>query len=455
MLNKALRVRSQDTIYAFRKFISDISKQLKSEYDRQKEQRERPGEYITVVYRGQVMSIQEFNEFRSSTNNYCTINSFLSATLNRDVAEGFLQAAPSSDTLIPVLMEIEADISQNTKPFADIAHLSQFPHEHEILFMIGSIFQIRTVQQHRGENFYTLKLVLCSENVIELQETYKSFKSEFCSSSNLAALADVLHRMSEFNSANDHHRHAVENTLLTTTVESLSSLNKIQQIRSLNSMGIIADELGDFKTALIYHEYVLNVKKQLFPDIHSVIGISYINIGNAYYNQKQFDQALSYYYNALEIFAQCCAEKHPNIAKNQNNIGVVLAAQQCFTESITYLLHGLAILEDKYPTEHPDVATCLCNLGSVYQSFEDYIWAEELQLRALDIRIQTLPTNHIDTARSFHNLGILYEIVGDAQLALYYYTEAMAIKDQCLLTNSPEYKETSQFLDGLRIRIQN
>ncbi|CAF3380445.1 unnamed protein product [Rotaria sp. Silwood2] len=454
LLNKALRIQSFHTILAFRAFIRDISKQLQFEHEQQKELRENMGENVIIAYRGQAVSIEEFNEFKNSINEYFTINSFLSATLNRDIAKMYVVSAPKSDSLMSILIEIEAHMNQNTKAFASIAHLSQFPNELEILFMIGSTFRIRSLDQN-VENFYILNILLCSENDIELKETFKCFKSEYHSCASLTSLGNVMHRMGELHGARDYYVRAIENTLSATGSESISSLNTNERIRSFTGLAFVAAQQGEFETALKYHEYVLTLKKELFPYNHYVIGVSYVNIGNVYYSLKQFDLSLSYYNDALKIFTQSCALNHPSRAKNIGNIGVVDAATHCFKESKEKLQLSMNILRENYPEKHPDIATCLSNIGLVCRSLQEYNAAEELQLKALDIRIQTLPANDIDIARSYHNLGILYETLNDFQLALYYYQMAIDIKTLGLFQHSPEYQDTLQCLVALRYKIQS
>ncbi|CAF3945735.1 unnamed protein product, partial [Rotaria sp. Silwood1] len=455
LLNKALRIQSFHTIVAFRAFIRDISKQLQFEHEQQKEQRKNEGENVIIAYRGQAVSIQEFNEFRNSIHDYFTINSFLSATLNRDIAKMYVVSALQNDLLMSILIEIEADMSQNTKAFAYVAHLSQFPPELEILFMIGSTFRIRSVHQNVGENYYTVNLVLCSENDMELKDTFKCFKSEYQSCASLTSLGNIMHRMGELHGARDYYVRAIENTRPTTRSESFSSPNTNERIRSFTGLAFVADQQGDFETALKYHEYVLALKRQLFPSNHYVIGVSFVNIGNVYYSLKQFDRALSYYNDALSIFTQSCALNHPSRAKNISNIGLVHAATHCFEESKEKFKLSINTLRENYPEQHPDIATCLSNIGLVCRNVQEYDLAEELQLKALDIRIQTLPAYDIDIARSYHNLGILYENLNVFQLALYYYQEAMDIKTQCLSQHSPEYQDTFQCLVALRHKIKS
>jgi hypothetical protein len=116
---------------------------------------------------------------KKSINQLITNTTFLSTTLNRDLASIFFVGVPDpSQNLISVLLQIEADKKLNTRAFANISQYSSFLAEIEILFMVGSTFRIRDIYQNYGEYFYTLDLVLCSEEDLQLEQTIHSFRSQ-------------------------------------------------------------------------------------------------------------------------------------------------------------------------------------------------------------------------------------------------------------------------------------
>ncbi|CAF4876231.1 unnamed protein product, partial [Rotaria sp. Silwood1] len=270
LLNKALRIQSFHTIVAFRAFIRDISKQLQFEHEQQKEQRKNEGENVIIAYRGQAVSIQEFNEFRNSIHDYFTINSFLSATLNRDIAKMYVVSALQNDLLMSILIEIEADMSQNTKAFAYVAHLSQFPPELEILFMIGSTFRIRSVHQNVGENYYTVNLVLCSENDMELKDTF-----------NINTLRE--------NYPEQHPDIAT----------------------CLSNIGLVCRNVQEYDLAEELQLKALDIRIQTLPAYDIDIARSYHNLGILYENLNDFQLALYYYQEAMDIKTQCLSQHSP------------------------------------------------------------------------------------------------------------------------------------------------
>ncbi|CAF3283948.1 unnamed protein product [Rotaria sp. Silwood2] len=146
ILNKALRIRDIDTLYAFRFLIRDIHQELKEnkQFDQQ----------LLDLYRGQALRMDELSQIEASIGQYISMNSFLSTNADRTVALVFAQSIDTSNSsLKPVLFHIRADTTlSNTKPFADIRLVSHFGEdESEILFILGSAFKINGVEYEINE----------------------------------------------------------------------------------------------------------------------------------------------------------------------------------------------------------------------------------------------------------------------------------------------------------------
>ena len=98
------------------------------------------------VYRSQMMSSDELDDLKQHIGQFISINSFFSTSTNRTTALFFLGDTTSLIDLERVLFEIDADPKMvTTKPFADISKYSDFTDESEVLFMIGSIFRLKSI----------------------------------------------------------------------------------------------------------------------------------------------------------------------------------------------------------------------------------------------------------------------------------------------------------------------
>jgi len=81
ILNKALRVQNIDVLFAFRFFIRDLYNELTKEHGKLKDSL---NHRFIQVFRGQVISIEEFTRMKASIGEFISINSFFSASKNRE-----------------------------------------------------------------------------------------------------------------------------------------------------------------------------------------------------------------------------------------------------------------------------------------------------------------------------------------------------------------------------------
>ena len=192
-LNAVLRTENIHMIFLFRAYIADIQQQLKTH------QAKKP----LRVYRGQVISGDELTTLQNSCDQFISVNSFFSTSTNDERARSFLNAPNTSENLERVLFEIVADPkAATTKPFADISALSEFPGESEILFMIGSIFRLNSVNCSAKDQIWIIKMTLCSENEHDLQEVLMYMTQQLGSGdTNLQMLGKLLWDMGQLDMA--------------------------------------------------------------------------------------------------------------------------------------------------------------------------------------------------------------------------------------------------------------
>lgn len=122
ILNRALRIQDFDTLFALRFFLTDLSRQLKYEHERYL--RLLPTRDGIRVYRGQAISSDELKLIQTNIGNFISMNSFLSASRQRQTALNFLSLVESNAEIDRILFEIDIDPREETKPFSDVDHLS-------------------------------------------------------------------------------------------------------------------------------------------------------------------------------------------------------------------------------------------------------------------------------------------------------------------------------------------
>jgi hypothetical protein len=183
ILNKSLRTLDIDFLFLYRFLIRDLQAQLAKNQCQSR----------ITVYRGQLMIHQEREQLENSIGHLISINSFFSTTRKRDVAETMYlgEAKVKHEHYDYILFEIDADpamMRSKQRPFADVSKFSEFPEEEEeeVIFMLGSIFQITEVCCKDSSSFaendniiWIFKMKLCSEDQHELKAVFQDLKNEY------------------------------------------------------------------------------------------------------------------------------------------------------------------------------------------------------------------------------------------------------------------------------------
>jgi hypothetical protein len=198
ILNSALRKQTIHMMFLYRSFIFDLWEQL-AEHQSKNELK---------VYRSQLISMEEIEIFKRNINQFISVNSFFSSSCNRDAALFLLGDTEALIESQRVLFEIDADPrNANSKPFSDISRLSNFTQETEVLFMLGSIFRVKSVDEPTEERVWMIRLELCSDDEHELTDVLAKMKSQNGSGqTNLRTLGKILSMMGKFDLAEYYYQ---------------------------------------------------------------------------------------------------------------------------------------------------------------------------------------------------------------------------------------------------------
>jgi hypothetical protein len=157
------------------------------------------------------MSIDEVDYLESSIGQFISINSFLSTSNHHQIADFYIGNKAQKTDLERVLFEIDADPKiVSTKPFADISSLSSFPEESEVLFMLGSIFYLKSIN-HDGNQVWRIRMSLCGDDEHSLKEALADMKKQIgTGETNLRTLGKMLWMMGKFNLAEQYYNRLLQ-----------------------------------------------------------------------------------------------------------------------------------------------------------------------------------------------------------------------------------------------------
>ncbi|CAF1393080.1 unnamed protein product [Rotaria magnacalcarata] len=431
LVNKALRVRNVEMILLMRNIIRNVYEQLRANQFKNR----------AVVYRGQMMSEIEMKTLRKSIGNIISLNSFLSTSLNRRVAETFLRQSVvscSSDDHVGVIFEIEADPrvicdvnGDNRRPFAQIDELSYYGDEAEILFMVGSIFRLGSIRQDDSlgdMRIWTIRMRLCRDDENDLKTLYDHMKNKITRAEmNLMSLGLTMWKMGKFDLAEKYYRQ-----FLTELPSNDPSLSKLYQ-----RFGLVANSKGEYDRSLEWYEKSLEIMMKTRPSDYVNIGNTHNNIGGVHRNKGDSLRALESYNRALSLFKEANDENHPNMASFYGNIGGVYSAEKKYLEALDLYEKSLAIQKKYLPTDHPDLGLSYNNIGTVHDLLNDYDLALDYYERSLKIRLKSLPSQHPDIATSYRNMGLVYEDKSELEQALTLMNKSKIIYKVALPVNHP------------------
>ncbi|CAF5040550.1 unnamed protein product [Rotaria sp. Silwood1] len=380
MLNKALRTYDIDILYKLGFFITDLYNQLKQLYSTDKSETK-----IIQVYRGQGIPNEEFEKLQKNIGGFLSVNNFLSASINKQIAEIYVL---QENNIQPVLFEINIETTKCKRPFCNIKNFSYFQDEEEVLFSMATVFRIQSIQKSDSTNIWNVKLILNGEEDEELNVLKEHMENDlhFDKPSNLHTLGTIMLAMGEYDKAKQYSLMFIDDT----EQENVSSMIQVYM-----DLGQVYDNQGDFDAALIYYDKALQIQLNLFPSNHPSLAVSYTNIGLVYCNKSDYVQALNYYKKALNIYElSSFSTNYTELAKTYNNISIVYNKLGDNTNALKYNEKSLEINLKSLPSNHPLLAASYNNIATVYNDAGDYAHALKYYELCLQILLKSLPPNH-------------------------------------------------------------
>ncbi|CAF1320434.1 unnamed protein product [Rotaria magnacalcarata] len=434
-LNQALRIWDINLLVLFRFLIYDIQKQL--EFNQCQDS--------MCVYHAQLISNSEFNILKNSIGEFISTNSFLSTSINIDEALSFLDNSILRDNLQPVLIVINADPTiKGVKPFANIAKHSYFTDEQEVLFMLGSVFQINNVCYSEDYHLWIINMTLCSDYNHKLKPVFDYMKNEYGNGeTGLLSLGRVLRQMGKFNEAENYY---------------LKFLNQKQQdyksqAQCYHLLGNIAFDKGDYDLSLEYHLNSLDIKMKNFQLNDPSLAYSHNSIGIVHWKKGNKDKAIESYNRALKIWVQLYGEEDLKVAMCFNNMGIVYDDEKKYADALRCYEKTLMIRLKHLPIGHCDIGDTYNNMGAVHRCLGNHDRALYYFNRSLEIYEKSLFSQHPSIASTYKNIGITHEIKKNLVVALEFYNKAADIFHETLLMKHPDVIEIDRLIRNVSCRI--
>jgi tetratricopeptide (TPR) repeat protein len=459
LLNKALRELRADIIIDMGFFLRDMHRQIS---ERHKQQLTSDGGKTHIVYRGQRLTIDSFNQLKANKGGLLSFNSFLSTSTQRGVARFLAESSLSGVNHVGILFVIEIDPNHSRTPFASINDISAFGEEAEILFSMHSVFRIGEVTP-LGQLF-EVKLQLTNDDDPQLRMLTKHIEQQVADSNEWGRLAYILIETGAYEKAQElyekllenesdsqniafyYHQLGVARDMLGDQLKALEDYQKALEIyttssladdrsvaTSYNNIAGVHSNRGDQHKALDNYRKSLAIYKKLLPSNHADLAGAYNNIGNVYLDMGDYGKALRNHQESLEIYQRSLPANHPSLGASYHNIASVYSHMDYYDRALQNHQQSLEIRKKSLPANHPDLAISYSSIGLLYSDMGEYDKALQNHQQALEIREASLLAHHLDLATSYNNIGLVHYYMRDYGKALEYYDRAVHIHEKSRL----------------------
>ncbi|CAF5015542.1 unnamed protein product [Rotaria sp. Silwood1] len=304
VINQILRLYDVDRIYRFGCYMADLHKQLE---DLGNKQRCDSNQTIKKVYRGKKLSTDILQQLKDNIGHPISMNGLLSTTEHCDVARCFAGMEGVQNEYQSVIFEMNIDnTAKLTTPYANVSGLSAIKDENEILFFMGFVWKIKSMEETTPNRWYIV-LESCKDYDPDLITYIKNLNGD-CP---FLTLGNILQELGDSANAKNFYQ-------LITEYESFSEETRGH---AHHNIAMLAVERGEYIDGLIHlREAEKLIKQTTTPDSkalnsprcffsHDIIPsrIRILNnIGHIYLRQGKYEAARDCFASLLVIMKIIC-----------------------------------------------------------------------------------------------------------------------------------------------------
>jgi eukaryotic-like serine/threonine-protein kinase len=194
--------------------------------------------------------------------------------------------------------------------------------------------------------------------------------------------------------------------------------------QTLNDLGVLCRERGDFSSAIRYGEEALALRRLLGSENNDV-AVTLSELGRAHSGLEQYDQAEQLFRESLAIRQRVLGAEDRETATSLGDLGVGLWQKGDLAAAEPLLQQSLAIHRKVLGPKHPNVGGAMANLAQLKIDQNEIVAAELLLREAVEIIRGSLGAQHWRTASVMTHLGTVWRLQGRT-------AEAAALLDEAL-----------------------
>ncbi|CAF1353088.1 unnamed protein product [Adineta steineri] len=410
LLNTALRTENIELLYLFRFYIIDLCWEIEQEYKKIENICD-----LSPLYRGQIIPIRQLEALKNNVGKMISVNGFMSASRDINVARCFTDQNNTWDGFCSVLFEITLDPSVRTAVFADIGQKSCMKDEKEVLFTLNSLFRILSVDFDSKLGTWNIKLITEDENVENVERHFEYIQEGIEYYSPVIYFGRILF----YDLDRKDYTKIYFEKLLKSLPPDHPDIPFVYKW-----MGFLHCKTK-LNLAATYYEKAYTLRLKILPKDHLHIANSLHDFAHLAEEKKEFGQALKYYEEALSIYDSNCNNVCRYKASAMKDMGVVYKKKGELKSALDYSFRALEIFQSILPERHPQIYACLIYIGDIYFDQGNIDKALDYYHKSLQIVEQCMPANHRYLTEGLISIINTYQTRGDTNMAIQFCKEKL------------------------------
>ncbi len=471
IINQALQTMDMKILIKMALFLRDICQQIEKFHAEKSNSLD-----SLTVYRCIKLNTNDFKKLQQNKDVLLSFNSFLLASVDRELANEVCSTPQQNIEILPVLFEIKIeDTASNFTPFVWLNHLSYGSNSKtDILFSMSSIFRITDMTKNQ-RNIWQVQLIGMNDTDSSLGYFIALMHMQTSREEGWDKLGQMMVSMRELKRAEELYKillesiHAGDKKQIVLLYDNLGTIkfkngsyeeacffldkklqiqqsflasNHLDLASTYTMIGVLNSKMGKLENALSSYQKALEIQEKILPPNHRDLAVIYDNIGIVNDRMGNHLTALSFHQKALQINEKVLPSNHPDLAINYNNIAIVYKFMGNYLKALSFMQKVVKIQEIILGPDNPDLATTYDNIGGVYQAMEQYENAFLFYEKALKINEKVLHSNHPELAYTYSNIGDIKLQMKDYSNAMSYYQKALKIRQISLPPNHPSLADT-------------
>jgi serine/threonine protein kinase/Tfp pilus assembly protein PilF len=207
--------------------------------------------------------------------------------------------------------------------------------------------------------------------------------------------------------------------------------------QSLNDLGVLLLEKGDFGAAGPVLEEALALRRRVLGERHPEVAVTLVELGRLYGDQGFYRRAEPLLREALAIRRRALGDDHRETATSTSDLGLLLLQLGDLAGAEALLRETLATSREAMGPDHPNTGTAMSNLALVLGERGDHSGAEALLRQALAINRRALGDAHPTIAAKLNSLSTCLRQQGRLDEAAASLAEALRIARPALGDDHP------------------